>query len=102
MDSQGRQREGEDLTLLAIAAVLVPLTWRALLGWSPSLSVSGHDAMATVIPVLAELAAAGGDWSALAYRPDLLGGMKIRDAIGPFPPFGWLAALGFESTSIYN
>ena len=95
-------REGDDALLLAAALALVPLVWRVLLGWAPGTSVSGFDAMATIIPILSELVAAGGDWSALVYRPDLLGGMKVRDAIGPFPPFAWLAALGLGTSAVYN
>jgi hypothetical protein len=95
-------RERDDLLLLVAALALVPLLWRVLLGWTKAASVSGYDAMATIIPVLSELVAAGGDWSALVYRPDLLGGMKVRDAIGPFPLFSWLAALGLGTTAVYN
>jgi hypothetical protein len=95
-------RERDDLLLLAAAFALVPLIWRVLLGWTAGASVSGYDAMATIIPVLAELVAAGGDWGALAYRPELLGGMKVRDAIGPFPLFAWLAGLGLRTAAVYN
>lgn len=95
-------READDLLLAGAAALLVPLVWRVALGWSRSASVSGYDAMATIIPVLAELQAAGGDWSALVYRPDLLGGMKVRDAIGPFPLFAWFARLGWGAAAVYN
>jgi hypothetical protein len=95
-------RERDDLLLAGAALVLVPLLWRVALGWSTAASVSGYDAMATVIPVLGELQAAGGDWSALVYRSDLLGGMKVRDAIGPFPLFAWFARLGWGATGIYN
>jgi hypothetical protein len=94
--------ERDDLLLLAGALAIVPLLWRVLLGWSAGASVSGFDAMATIIPVLSELVAAGGDWSALVYRPELLGGMKVRDAIGPFPLFAWLASLGLGTTAVYN
>jgi hypothetical protein len=95
-------RETDDLLLLVGALGIVPLLWRLLLGWTPGASVSGFDAMATIIPVLSELVAAGGDWSALVYRPELLGGMKVRDAIGPFPLFSWLASLGLGTTAVYN
>lgn len=95
-------RERDDLLLLLAALALVPLVWRVLLGWSADVSVSGYDAMATIVPVLAELVAAGGDWSALAYRAELLGGMKVRDAIGPFPLFAWLAGLGLGTGAVYN
>ena len=33
---------------------------------------------------------------ASVYRPELLGGMKVRDAIGPLPVVAWLAALGLR------
>lgn len=95
-------RERDDALLLAAALAVVPLVWRVLLGWTPGLSVSGFDAMATIIPVVSELVANGGDWSALLYRTDLLGGMKVRDAIGPFPPFAWLASMGLGPSAVYN
>lgn len=95
-------RERDDLLLLLAALALVPLVWRLFLGWTTEACVSGYDAMATLIPMLAELVAAGGNWDALLYRPDLMGGMKMRDAIGPFPPFAWLAALGLGTTAVYN
>ena len=95
-------RERDDVLLLAGSLAIVPLLWRVFLGWTVGASVSGFDAMATIIPVLSELVAAGGDWSALVYRPDLLGGMKVRDAIGPFPLFAWLASLGLGTTAVYN
>jgi hypothetical protein len=28
--------------------------------------------------------------------------MKVRDAIGPFPPFAWLAAMGLGPSAVYN
>jgi hypothetical protein len=96
------RRERDDLLLAGAALLLVPLVWRVAFGWSTSASVSGFDAMATIIPVLAELSAAGGDWSALGYRADLLGGMKVRDAVGPFPLFAWFAGLGWGATGVHN
>jgi hypothetical protein len=96
------RRERDDLLLAGAALLLVPLVWKTALGWGSAESVSGFDAMATVIPLLAELRAAGGDWSALVYRADLLGGMKVRDAVGPFPLFAWFARLGWGPAGIYN
>ncbi|MET0554983.1 MAG: hypothetical protein ABW221_18215 [Vicinamibacteria bacterium] len=103
-DSTGAawRRERDDLLLAGAALVVVVLVWRLALGWTAAASVSGYDAMATIIPVLGELAAAGGDWSALVYRSDLLGGMKVRDAVGPFPLFAWFARLGWGATGVYN
>lgn len=103
-DSTGAawRRERDDLLLAGASLLLVVLLWRLALGWSAAASVSGYDAMATIVPLLGELAAAGGDWSALVYRPDLLGGMKVRDAVGPFPLFAWFARLGWGPTGVYN
>jgi hypothetical protein len=96
------QRERVDLVLLVLTAVTIPLAWLALLGWSPGRCISGHDAVAQVLLVVQELVASGGDWSALAYRPDLFGGLAVRDAIGPFPPFSLFARLGLAATDAYN
>ena len=55
------RRERDDLLQAGAALLLVPLVWRIALGWTAAASVSGYDAMATIIPVLAELQAVGGD-----------------------------------------
>jgi hypothetical protein len=94
-------RETDDLKTLGTAIVLVPLAWR-LLGWTWPQTVSGHDGLANVLVVLRDLAEAGGDWSRLLYRPELLGGMKVRDAVGPLPAAALLAALGFSAGAILN
>jgi hypothetical protein len=72
------------------------------LGLSAGLCLSGYDAISNLMLVVWELVAAGGDWGALSYRPDLFGGLKLRDAVGPFPPFALLARLGLSATSVYN
>jgi hypothetical protein len=97
-----RNRERGDLLLLATAVALVPLLWYAVLGWSSGRLVSGHDAVPNALLVARELAAADGDWGAELYRPDLLGGMKLRDAVGPFPPFAWFARAGLGAVEVYN
>lgn len=96
-----RPCEVEDTKTLGTALVLVPLTW-LLLGWRWSQTVSGHDGLANVLVVLRELVRAGGDWSGLLYRPELLGGMKVRDAVGPLPAAALLARLGFSASAILN
>ncbi|HVR71855.1 MAG TPA: hypothetical protein VMT87_13520, partial [Vicinamibacteria bacterium] len=93
--------EREDAKTLGTALVLVPLVW-LLLGWTWSETVSGHDGLANVLVVLRELAQAGGDWSSLLYRPELLGGMKVRDAVGPLPIAAALARLGLSPSAILN
>ena len=86
---------------LATSVAVVPLTW-LILGWRWPLSVSGHDGLANVLVLLQALGQAEGDWSRLAYRADLLGGMKLRDAVGPFPVFTWLARVGLSPTAILD
>jgi hypothetical protein len=95
------QREKDDIVMLATPLAVVPLTW-LILGWRWPLSVSGHDGLANVLVLLQVLGQAEGDWSRLAYRADLLGGMKLRDAVGPFPVFTWLARVGFSPTAILD
>src|SRR6266545_3533797 len=96
------QREIEDVALLALAAVMVPATWRLLLGWSWTDLIAGHDGIATVFLAIRELVAADGRWSDLAYRADLFGGMKVRDAIGPLPVLALLARLPLSPTAVFN
>jgi hypothetical protein len=95
------QREKDDIVMLATSLAVVPLTW-LILGWRWPLSVSGHDGLANVLVLLQVLGQTEGDWSRLAYRVDLLGGMKLRDAVGPFPVFTWLARVGFSPTTILD
>jgi hypothetical protein len=94
-------REREDARTLGTALVLVPSVW-LLLGWTWSETVSGHDGLANLLVVLRALAAAGGDWSGLLYRADLLGGMKVRDAVGPLPVAAALARAGLSPSAILN
>lgn len=96
------RRELEDLALLALAAVMVPATWRLLLGWSWPQLIAGHDGIATVFLAIRELVAAHGRWADLAYRADLFGGMKMRDAIGPLPVLALLARLPLSPTAVFN
>jgi hypothetical protein len=93
--------EGDDVLLLLLCAAVVPPAW-LLLGWRPGLCVSGYDAWATALPLLQALRDAGGDWRALAYRPDLLGGIALRDGVGPNPLAALLARAGPPPTAIYN
>src|SRR5574341_770315 len=93
--------ERDDLLLLAAAVLVVPAGW-LLLGWRWPLCVSGYDAWATALPLLRELVAAGGDWRALAYRPDLLGGTALRDGVGPNPLAALLARQGLQATGVYD
>ena len=95
-------REGGDALLLALAAAMVPATWRLLLGWSWPDLIAGHDGIATVFLAIRELVEAHGRWSELAYRADLFGGMKVRDAIGPLPILALLARLPLSPTAVFN
>jgi hypothetical protein len=102
--SRGSAAERDDVRALALAAVLVPLTWYLLLGWSWPRSVAGHDGLALAQNLLAvrEVAQSGRGWSSLMYRSDLLGGSVVRDVAGPFPLFPWLASLGLSPTGILD
>jgi hypothetical protein len=100
--TRGPGRERSDGALLLAGTVLVPATWALFLGWSWGFCVSSFDAARVTLPLLAELAAAHGDWSVLAYRPDFMGGTVVRDTFGPWPVFSWLAGLGLSATAILN
>lgn len=92
--------EGEDVRVLALAAVAVPLTWWLLLGWSWPRSVSGHDELAQGLLWIREIAASAASGSPFVYRPDLLGGFKARDVVGPYPLVPLLAGLGLAPVAI--
>src|SRR5438093_3192918 len=87
--------------MLATTVAIVPLTW-LLIGWRWPRSVSGHDGLANLLVLLQALAGEKGEWSRLAYRADFLGGMKARDAVGPFPVFSLLARWDFSPTTILD
>jgi hypothetical protein len=93
-------REREDLLTLATVLLLVPLTWVVVLGWRPPRAVFDHDGTSLFLLVAAELSEVGGHWDALLWRADLLGGVEVRDAVGPFPPLAWLARLGLGPTAM--
>jgi hypothetical protein len=95
------RREIDDIVTLATTLAVVPLTW-LLIGWRWPRSVSGHDGLANVLVLLQALVEEKGDWSRLAYRADMLGGMKLRDAVGPFPLLGVLAGQGLSPTAILD
>jgi hypothetical protein len=95
------RQERDDVVMLATTLAVVPLTW-LLIGWRWPRSVSGHDGLANLLVLLQALTDEKGDWSQLAYRADFLGGMKARDAVGPFPVFGLLARWGFSPTAILD
>src|SRR4029450_11146852 len=60
------------------------------------------DGLANVALVFAKLVDARGDWSRLLYCPELLGGMELRDAVGPLPVAGLLARLGFSAGAVLD
>jgi len=103
MSARGRiRREAFDLALLGLAAVMVPATWRLVLGWTWADLIPGHDGVATLFLGIRELVEAKGRWSDLAYRADLFGGMKVRDAVGPLPVLALLARLPLSATAVFN
>jgi hypothetical protein len=94
-------REREDLQTLGLTLAGIPLVWLAL-GWRPALTVSGHDGLSNLLVAFAELSAAGGDWDRLLYVPALLGGVKLRDTVGPWPVAALLAWLGLSPGAMLN
>ena len=50
--------------------------------------------------MIRELVESGEGWSALVYRPDLLGGLPGRDTFGPFPLWAALASLGLSPVGV--
>src|SRR5688572_270711 len=103
MTASGRlRREALDLALVGLATVMVPATWRLVLGWSWADLIPGHDGVATLFPAIRELVDAEGRWSDLAYRADLFGGMKVRDTLGPLPALALLARLPLSATAVFN
>jgi hypothetical protein len=95
------RRELEDAATLGTALLAVPCTWW-LIGWRWPRLVSAQDGVANLLILLQTLVESGGDWSRAAYRADLLGGMNLRDAVGPFPVLSLLARLGFGPTAILD
>ena len=73
-----------------------------LFGWRPALLVSGYDAVMALLPMVQALVLARGDPAALAFRPELLGGVALRDTLGPQPLLLVPAALGASATSVLN
>jgi hypothetical protein len=92
-------RERDDLATLSVAAVVVPLTWWVLLGWSWPRVIFGFDDF-TLPGLLAirEMVETGAGWSSLVYRPDLLGGVKVANLNGRFPLYPLGAQLGLSTT----
>ncbi len=94
------RHEIEDLGTLALALGLVPVVWWLLLGWRWPYCLAGHDELALALSAIRELVESGEGWSALVYRPDLLGGLPGRDTFGPFPLWAALAGLGLSPVGV--
>jgi hypothetical protein len=91
----------DDLLILGVAIVAVSAIW-LLLGWRWRLLVSGLDAPEHGLVVLKELVSAAGRWDGLLYRTGLLGGVEMREQLGPLPQFAALARLGLAPVAIWN
>src|SRR4051812_48400695 len=94
--------ELNDLKLLLVSIILIPLTWVVALGWRPLQSISSGDAMSLVYPPLRDLMEHGGIWQKNLYRLDLMGGIAIHDAQGGFPVFDWCGYLGLNPATAMN
>jgi hypothetical protein len=97
-----RSAERDDLAMLALTVLVVPLTWWALLGWSWPLGVFGYDDV-TLPGLLAirEMVERGGGWSSLVYIPDILGGAKGANVNGWFPLYSLGAAAGLSPIGVW-
>lgn len=96
------QREIADLKDLLLCALVIPITWMLYLGWSPRLSLMGHDGIAQIWPFLSVLVEQGGDWHQAVYRTQVLGGTKIHDVFGSLPVFRLLSGLGVSTLNCMN
>jgi hypothetical protein len=101
MGAQVGYGDRDDLATLAVALLVVPLTWWLFLGWSWPLGIFGYDDL-TLPGLLAirEMGAGGGGWAALVYRADLLGGAKVANVNGAFPLYPLGVALGLPAVGV--
>ena len=90
-------RERTDLVNLCLASLGVPLVW-LLFGWDSSRTAMGHDGIYS-LGYVADLLRAGGDWTQMIYRPDLLGGIKAHDTNGTPPLLHVAGLLGLNAIS---
>ncbi|MFZ9594635.1 MAG: hypothetical protein ACO3A2_01000 [Bdellovibrionia bacterium] len=97
-----KKNELNDLVLLGFVTLMIPLIWVIFLGWSPHLCISGNDATKILFPFYEDLAREKGNWQALLYRPEILGGFVIHGYFGSYPITRLLAWLNLSPLSILN
>ena len=94
--------ERDDLAMLAVAVLVVPLTWLVFLGWSWPQAIFGYDDLGMPgLLAIREMVETGEGWSSLVYRPDLLGGAKVANVNGRFPLYVLGARLGLSPVGVY-
>ena len=95
--------EREDLTLLALIALLVPFTWSFLMSWQLGTSIMGHDAIAQSFPAIRDfIETAHASWKNWVYRPDLTGGVIAHGEVGTPLLLEIGAAIGLSAMSCLN
>src|SRR5580765_1095528 len=94
--------EKDDLLLLGLAFLVVPLTWGFALNWNFSDALCGHDGISQYLLVARDYLSAGSRWKEAMYRPDLLGGIKIEEVGSLYGVFQWIGQLPLSAVAILN
>ena len=95
-------REMHNAQLLGLLALLVPIIWWLLLGWSPGELIDQHDNLTTGYVYKQQFIAVGGDWQQFLYWPELLGGVKVHDITGSLPLVQMLIAMDSDHITMSN
>lgn len=89
------RRESSDIKLAICCLGIVLIAW-VIIGFVPGFSFMGADAVNSLLPMLYQLDSVQGDWHALAYRYDALGGTNLLGAYGVLPLSILFAEMGFS------
>ena len=90
-----------DLHLLLWIFIIVAVSW-ILVGFGTGSAIMGADALSSLLPMLYQLAASGGDAQAMAYRTELFGGMNYLGGYGVLPISVLLAKLQIPPLASLN
>ena len=78
-------REKQNIQLLAILCLLIPIIWMVFLDWSFDELIDQHDNLATGYIYKKQFIEVDGDWEKLLYWPQIMGGVKAHDITGSLP-----------------
>ncbi|HIL98494.1 MAG TPA: hypothetical protein EYG51_21685 [Pseudomonadales bacterium] len=90
-----------DLHLLFWIFIIVAVSW-ILVGFGAGSTIMGADALSSLLPMLYQLTASGGDIQAMAYRTDMFGGMNYLGGYGILPLSVLLAKLQIPPLTSLN